>query len=72
MIWDPVRRKSTIEVYSCSSCIKAQDNTMSNWAVDGQPAAGVGEEFITWQQTVDSPALIRRGCVRIFDIDLPL
>lgn len=45
---------------------------MSNWAVDGQPAAGVGEEFITWQQTVDSPALIRRGCVRIFDIDLPL
>ena len=30
---------------------------MSDRAVQGQPAAGFGEEFITWQQTVNSPAL---------------
>lgn len=37
--------------------MKAQDNVVSDRAVQGQPAAGFGEEFITWQQTVNSPAL---------------
>jgi len=52
--------------------MEAQDGTLYNWAVDEQPAAGVGEGFITWQQTVDSPALIRRGYVKIFYVDHPL